>query len=83
MRKPEINTPAEKRFATVARNVLVESIGEIVTIEFRKREDETIRVMTGKVLELKGTGDKEVVLIETDKGIRSASLVRINRHVRK
>lgn len=83
MRKPEMNTPVEKRFATVARKSLVDSIGEVVTIEFRKRDDETVRVMTGKVVELKGEGDKEVVIMETDKGYRSASLVRINRHVRK
>jgi len=82
MRKPEVNTPVEKRFATIARKTLEVNIGENVTVEFTKRDGER-RTLVGRVEAIKGTGDKEVVIIETAEGFRSANLTRINKWVRK
>lgn len=81
MRKPEALTPVAKRFATVARKSLVEEVGNTVTIEFIK-QDGTPRVMTGVVEDIKGGGDKEVVIMKTADGYRSANLSRITKKVR-
>jgi hypothetical protein len=78
MRKPEALTPVAKRRATIARSVLAESVGNMVTVEFTK-QDGTPRVMTGVVEEIKGSDDKEVVIMKTAEGYRSANLARMTK----
>lgn len=74
MRKPEVLTAAAKDMAATARPALV--VGAVVTIDYIKA-DGTPRVLVGEVEEVKGAGDKEVVIVKTDKGYRSANLHRI------
>lgn len=74
MRKPEILAPAAKRKATLARPSLVP--GAEVTLNYVKA-DGSPRVLVGTVEEVKGSGDKEVVIMKTAEGYRSANLHRI------
>lgn len=80
MRKPIALTEKDMARANVARPALTMAglAGRDVQVNFTK-QDGTDRTLTGRITEFKGEGDKEVVLIETTEGIRSANLWRVNR----
>lgn len=80
MRKPIALTAKDVARAEAARPPLTVAAmaHREVQVNFTK-QDGTDRTLTGQVSEFKGEADKEVVLIETTEGIRSANLWRVNR----
>lgn len=78
MRKPEALTVREVTVANAHRPYVLGLIGKTATVEFTKR-DGSERVETGTIVSLTGQGDKEQVIIETDKGFKSANLYRVSK----
>lgn len=80
MRKPIALTDKDVARADAARTVLsvAAMTGREVSVNFTKM-DGTDRTLTGHIEEVKGVDDKEVVLVETPEGIRSANLWRIHK----
>lgn len=74
-------TPAQAKNVAYWEDMLGAYIGESVEIDFVKR-DETPSVLVGTITEIKGArSDHRVVIVETEKGPRSANLWRITDFV--
>lgn len=77
MRKSVALTANEQNIARTAREALASvKPGQGVVVSFQK-QDKTLRRLAGSLVEVAGTGDKEVVRIETPEGFRSANLHRV------
>lgn len=76
MRKPEALDAAAKRKATIARSAFAGLVGKEASVNYVKA-DNTPRVLVGVIEEVKGEGDKEVVVVKTAEGYRSANLSRV------
>lgn len=76
MRKPVALTAVQMKQASKVRPLLNAKVGMVADIEFVKA-DGTSSTLAGIVTEVKGADDKEVVLVETDKGYRSANVYRV------
>ena len=77
MRKPIALTANETRIAETARKALASiDNGAGVVVTFQKA-DKSLRSLAGTKVEVAGTGDKEIVKVETVDGFRSANLHRV------
>lgn len=77
MRKSIALTANETAIAATARKALASVVaGQGVTIAFQK-QDKALRFLNGSFVEVVGSGDKEVVRLNTVDGFRSANLSRI------
>jgi hypothetical protein len=75
MRKPIALSATQKDVAAVAKASLP-APDEFVKVYFRKQNG-TFRSLSGRLAEVKGSGDKAVVVVETANGYRSANLHRV------
>lgn len=78
MRKPIELLAVEQIRANLARPQVSAAIGKPVTLDYVK-QDGTDRTLVGTVVEVKGLDDKEVVVIETAEGFRSANMWGIRK----
>lgn len=78
MRKPVALTSVQKAQADKMRPVLSSMLGRVADIDYTKA-DGTPATLAGIVTDVKGADDKEVVIVETDKGFRSANVYRVSK----
>lgn len=67
---------AEVLRANTARAILSKMVDSEVCINYRKR-DGSPRIIRGRVVEIVGAGDKEIVKVQTKEGFKSANLWNI------